>query len=143
MTTSDDLDRLVGTWRMSSSLAPPGVEPPRAETSFEWLGDRAFLVQRWQVDHPAAPDGIALIGYDEERGAWLQHYFDSRGVARIYELSLEQGVWRLWRDHPGFSQRWRGTFDEVGDTISGSWETSRDGTTWEHDFELVYQRTSR
>ena len=32
-------------------------------------------------------------------------YFDSRGVRRTYEISLENGVLRIWRDHPGFDQR--------------------------------------
>jgi hypothetical protein len=77
---SEALDVFVGAWRLESSLAPEG-EQPKAETTFEWLEGRRFLVQRWHVDVPAAPDGIAVIGFDEERGTYLQHYFDSRGVA--------------------------------------------------------------
>ena len=48
---------------------------------------RAVLVQRWEVEHPAAPDGIALIGAGPGNGDYLQHYFDSRGVARVHEGS--------------------------------------------------------
>jgi hypothetical protein len=138
----EELDVFVGAWRMTASLAPEGEEP-EAETSFEWLEGRRFLVQRWRVDHPAAPDGIAVIGWDDERGTYLQHYFDSRGVARVYEMSLADGVWKLERMHPGFSQRFTGTFDESGDTITGAWESSADGSTWEHDFDLTYTRASR
>ena len=54
----DALDQLVGTWRLTSSLPSDG-EPPHAETRFEWLAGGRFLIQRWEVDHPAAPDGIA------------------------------------------------------------------------------------
>ena|SRR5947207_2915190 len=139
----DDLDALVGVWSIRVSLIPPGQPPPRAETSFEWLEGRRFLIQRWQVDHPDAPDGIAVVGVDNESGTCRQHYFDSRGEARIYEMSLSAGVWRLWRMHPGFSQRFTGTFDDSGNTISGSWELSKDGLTWEHDFDLTYTRRSR
>lgn len=138
----DDLDVLVGRWRLTSSLGPPD-ESPSAETTFEWLEERKFLIQRWHVDHPDAPDGIAIIGYDGEKGTYLQHYFDSRGVARIYEMSLTDGTWRLERSAPGFSQRFAGTFDESQDTISGRWELSRDGTNWEHDFDLTYSRAPR
>ena len=36
-----------------------------------------------EVAVPEAPDGIAIIGADSEHeGRFLEHYFDSRGVAR-------------------------------------------------------------
>jgi hypothetical protein len=95
-----------------------------------------------------APDGIAIIGADPEReGSFLQHYFDSRGVARVYKMSLGDGLWKLWRDSPDFSpldfsQRYTGTFTDEDRTISGSWETCHDGTTWEHDFDLTYTKVS-
>jgi len=53
-------------------------------------------------------------------------------------MSFKDGVWKLWRDHPGFSQRFTGTFDESGDVITGTFELSRDGTTWERDFDTTY-----
>ncbi|MGI8795561.1 MAG: hypothetical protein ACR2IR_03060, partial [Acidimicrobiia bacterium] len=56
-----------------------------------------FLVERWEVPHPDAPDGIAIIGVDQSGENYLQHYFDSRGVARVYEMSFRDGVWELWR----------------------------------------------
>jgi len=136
----EDLEVFVGVWRVEASLAPEGVPPPRAETRFEWLEGRRFLIQRWRVDHPDAPDGIAIIGFDDERAAYLQHYFDSRGVARVYEMSFADGVWKLWRNAPGFSQRFTGTFNPTADTISGTWESSSDGSMWEHDFDITYMR---
>src|SRR4051812_38072785 len=133
----DDLDILVGTWRMSASLSTDG-DPPHAEASFEWLEGRRFLIQRWRIDHPVAPDGIAIIGPGEAEGGYRQHYFDSRGVERLYEMTLADGVWKLWRAAapPDFSQRFTGTFDPSGDAIRGAWEISHDGATWEHDFDL-------
>jgi hypothetical protein len=136
--TMHDLDVLVGTWQMTASLSADPA--PAAETRFEWLGDEQFLVQRWTVDFPEAPDGIAVIGLDPDRPALLQHYFDSRGVARVYEMTFTGGVWRLSRMSPGFCQQFTGTLSEDGSTITGSWEFSADGSTWEHDFDLTYTR---
>ena len=136
-----ELDAFVGTWRMETSFAPESGGP-RAQTSFEWLEGRRFLVQRWHVEHPDAPDGIAIIGYDDERDTYLQHYFDSRGVARVYEMGIAGGVWTLQRMAPGFSQRFRGAFDASRDTIAGAWELSHDGESWEHDFDLTYRRVA-
>jgi hypothetical protein len=134
----DTLDPFVGEWSIEVGFAeaPPGGG---ARMWFEWLGEK-FLVQRWEVPVPEAPDGIAVIGYDEKAGHYRQHYFDSRGVARVYEMTLEGGEWKLWRDAPGFSQRFTGTFSGDGQTISGAWEINTDDATWEKDFDITYRR---
>jgi ketosteroid isomerase-like protein len=136
----DDLAPLAGRWRMEARF--PGAPPMSggAEVRFEWIEEQAFLVQRWRVDEPAAPDGIAVLGWDETAGGLVQRYFDSRGVTRVYGTSLDDGVWRLWREQPGFDQRYTGTVSADDGTISGAWEKRTDGATWEHDFDLVYTR---
>ena len=142
----DALAPLVGEWKMVATFkdAPPADVGARA--TFEWLPGEQFLIQRWEVPIPEAPDGIAIIGPDPERGGkYLQHYFDSRGVARVYKMILENGVWKLWREQADFSpldfaQRYTGTFSDDGKTIAGAWEIRHDGKTWEHDFDLTYAR---
>lgn len=130
---------------MTSSLALDPGAAPRARTTFEWLSGRRFLVQRWEVEHPDAPDGIAIIGFDAEKATYLQHYFDSRGIARVYEMSFAGGVWTLQRlaPAPDFSQRFSGAFDDDGDRIVGRWERSATGADWQHDFDLTYTRVRR
>src|SRR5205823_2128094 len=91
----DRLDAFVGEWSMEAVFPGAPRTDATARTVFEWLPGDRFLVQRWEVDHPAAPDGIAIIGFDEGRDLFLQHYFDSRGVARIYEMTVEDGAWTL------------------------------------------------
>ena len=119
-----------GTWPRVSPRTP--ADAPRARTTFEWLTGRRFLVQRWEVEHPDAPDGIAIIGSDPARAAYRQHYFDSRGVTRVYEMTLAHKVWTLERiaSEPDFSQRFTGTCSDDGNTISGRWEISEDGSNW-------------
>ena len=56
-------------------------------------------------------------------------------------MAFEDGTWRLWRDAPGFSQRYAGTFSDDGRTIDGAWEICEDGATWRRDFGIVYTRT--
>jgi len=136
--TSGSLDALVGEWSMEVAV-PPG--PPievRGRMVFEWLSEGSFLIQRWNVEHDEAPDGISIIGPEAPDGAYRQHYFDSRGVSRVYEMSLRDGVWKLWRESPGFSQRFTAT---LGDgAITGFWEKSSDGETWERDFDITYTK---
>jgi len=146
LTTPDpelkSLDTLVGEWVMEGSHPFDPASTVRGRETFEWLDGGAFLIERWTIEHPDFPDGIAILGPDEATGDLRQHYFDSRGVARIYNMSLSDSVWRLWRDNPGFSQRFTGTFGDNGNTITGAWEKSTDGSTWEHDFDLTYRKVA-
>ena len=142
----DALEPLVGDWSMVPTFKGMPPAEAGARVSFGWLPGKRFLIERWEVPVPEAPDGIAIIGADpENQGAYLQHYFDSRGVARVYKMSLEDGVWKLWRDEPDFSpldfsQRYTGTFSDDGKTVVGAWEICSDGKTWEHDFDLTYTK---
>ena len=140
------LDVFVGEWSMAAKFKDLPPADAGARVVFEWMPGGRFLIQRWEVPVPEAPDGIAIIGADPEHaGDFLKHYFDTRGVARVYRMSLTDRVWKLWRDTPDFSpldfsQRYTGTFADDGTTITGSWEISHDGKTWEHDFELTYTK---
>ena len=95
-------DRPVGDRRRPSAAARG--RPIRGHTTFEWLAGRQFLIQRSHYDHPDIPDAIAIIGVTGEQadGEHLSmHYFDSRGVYRVYAVSLDDGQWRFWREDPG------------------------------------------
>jgi hypothetical protein len=86
------------------------------------------------------PDSIAIIGADDTGSPLVQHYFDSRGVARVYQMSLSDRIWKRWRDEPGFSQRSTGTLSDDGATITIQSELSRDRVRWERDLNLTYKR---
>ena len=136
----DRLSPLIGEWSMHTSL---GAAVGRA--SFEWALGGQYLLERTGIpDVPEAPDGLAIIEV-APNGSYLQHYYDSRGVTRLYSMTFEDGTWTLLRDKPDFSpldfaQRYVGEVDPDGDTIDGRWETSDDGTTWRLDFTLTFHR---
>ena len=103
----------------------PAAGPPwpgAARVTFEWFEGAPLLIQRWHVDMPEAPDGVAVIGCDGKSGAYYQFYTDERDVQRIYAMRLSDGVWKLWRDGEPFSQRFTGRFSEDGKTITGRYD---------------------
>jgi hypothetical protein len=142
----NSLDVLVGEWETEASFAAgffgPGSLPVtgRGRTTFHWLEGECFLIQRATADDPGAPSAIMIIGPGEEPETLEQHYYDSRGVARVYQMNLNEGFWRIWRQAPGFWQRYTGVLSEDGKTIKGAWEKSADGLGWQHDFELNYNK---
>ncbi len=147
--TLEHLDALVGEWETEAThpLLPNITVHGRA--TFAWLEGGFFLIWRAHHDHPDIPDSIAILGCEDSgEGAaaaatgdgCAMRYFDSRGVSRVYQLGADTGLWHWWRDWPGFSQRFTGTFSDDGDTITSSGQLSEDGSTWNPDLQIAYKR---
>jgi hypothetical protein len=142
---------LVARHRPKETPAPH-APARRGATSPE--GGR-FLIHRARTDHPDFPDAISIIGFtDRDRvdkstgdrvgvdGArqLTMHHFDSRGVFRALDVSIDNEALRLLRDAPGFSQRFTGTVAEGGDAILGRWQLRQDDVHWNDDLQITYRR---
>jgi hypothetical protein len=140
------LEVLVGEWEMELSNAPflpSPSETVKGPVSFAWVEDGAFLVMRMGDKSASPPAAVWLIGRDESTPHYTVLYYDARSVSRVYEMSYSEGVWTMWRDAPGFRQRYAGMLSKDGRTITAHWEKSMDGDTWEHDFDVTYHRSDR
>jgi hypothetical protein len=132
---------LIGTWTTTGThpLAPGALLHGRA--SFQWLENGAFLLWRSEiVDDDRFPAGIAILGSDDTAGTFFLLYFDSRGVSRKFDVTLQGRTWKMQRNAPGFSQRFTGVIGADGDSMLGTWELSRDDATWQKDLELTFER---
>jgi hypothetical protein len=151
---SPELDRLgrrlVGAWTTEATHpAVPGTTV-RGSAEVEWLEGESFLIFRARTDHPDFPDSISIIG---DTDGLQMHYFDSRGVHRVYEIRLNDDGWEIardaaerdapeiGRDAPHFSQRLTLTFAEHDDTMAGRSVISPDGKTWQDDLQITYRRS--
>ena len=135
------LNELVGSWTIEAAHpAFPGTVV-RGQSDFAWLEGERFLLQRSRTDHPDFPDSLIVFGEFDEDGLGM-HYFDSRGVHRVYGVSFSDGVWRMWREAPGFSQRFTGTFNDDRDTVDGLWKLSRDDANWDDDLKISLRRNA-
>jgi len=143
------LEPLIGTWHGSGEMASEPPTPISVQATIERLG--AFVVMR-SIGEPAEmPDTIAIIGGGAQGEPQPMHYFDSRGVKRLFLTALDDSTWTIWRapgedwngpDGPGFNQRFIGEISSDGSTIDGRWErgTGQSGDDWELDFPLRYVR---
>ncbi len=139
------LDVLICEWSVEAIFPQGPQSAVRGKTVFEWELGRTFVSQRSTVDIPEAPDAFALIAPTGDGNAYTQHYFDSRGVVRVYAMTFEGRVWTLARETPDFtpldfSQRFVGTLSADGSTIEARWEACEHGSTWRLDFDLVYTK---
>ena|SRR5919199_1176916 len=142
----EHLEVLVGQWETQAThRLRPGLVI-RGRSTFEWLEGGHFLIWRARNEHPEFPDSISILGCEDagdsgkSGGGCSMHYFDSRGLSRVYALGAEAGVWRFWGDVPGSSQRFTGRLSADGDTITGLAEIRQDGTTWEDDLPITFKR---
>ena len=134
------LEPLVGQW--SAQVEVPGV--PAGRAVFEWALDETYLAHRAEFPQPEYPDSLVVIAA-AEAGGYTFHYFDSRGVVRLYAMELRDRRWTLLRDRADFSplsfcQRFEAELSADGTTIDGRWEKSEDGRHWDLDFAITYTR---
>jgi hypothetical protein len=149
------LSRLLGTWTTEATHpAMPGVVV-HGTVVVEWLEGEHFLIHRSRTDHPDFPNAISIIGASDQdrvdehtraiaadsKQRLTMHYFDQRGVFRLYDASVDDKAWRFWRDSKGFSQRFVGTFADGGKTIRGVSQLCRDDEHWQDDLQITYRRT--
>jgi hypothetical protein len=130
-------EALIGTW--STEARHPLVDAVVTGTAtFEWLEGGHFIVLRSTNDHELFPDAIAVIGAPESGEGLVLEYFDSRGVRRTYNVSLEDGVMCWWRDSPGFDQRSTAKLDP--DEFEFVSEIAEAPGEWRADLRAIYRR---
>ena len=123
---------LIGTWHGEGEVP---IEPPMRVTSDATLERMGVFIVFRSAGEPEP-----------------MHYFDSRGVKRVFMTALDGSTWNIWRapgedwngpDGPGFNQRFIGEISDDGTTIEGRWERGMGdaGDQWELDFPIDYVRT--
>ena len=132
----EPFDILIGTWETEATHPMVDAVVPGSIT-FEWLEGGHFLVQRSRNEHELFPDAICVIGAPEEGEGLLMEYFDSRGVRRTYGISFEDGELRIWRDEPGFEQRFVATPSRDG--YEGLFQLARTPGDWQDDLRVTYR----
>ncbi|HEY2636748.1 MAG TPA: hypothetical protein VGI54_05110, partial [Solirubrobacteraceae bacterium] len=94
------LSPLIGEWAVGVDL--PGFSGPGGRVINEWGLGGAFLLQRSEVPDPF-PSGLIVTAPDAAAGGFLEHYFDSRGVVRLYKMAVRDGEWTRLRDADDFT----------------------------------------
>lgn len=139
---------LVGEWEIElshASFLPNPSDTVKGLVSFERVQDGAFLLMRMGDKPPSPPNALWLIGRDDSTADYTVLYYDARGVSRVYAMSFSSdGLWKMWREAPGFWQRYEGTVSPTGTKVTARWEKSYDdGATWELDFHMTYTKSAK
>jgi hypothetical protein len=128
------------TWSENIHKFVGGPRTVRGRASFEWAKDRYFVVHSTGGEDEGSPFAHWMIGRDDTSGAFAAFYADNRGQSRIYEMSLTDNVWKMWRRSNGSCQRFTAQISPDQRKIEARWESSRDDTAWEEEFAIVYAK---
>jgi len=140
--------RLVGRWTTEATHRGLPGAIIRGSSEIEWLEGERFLIYRSSYDHPDIPDSISIIG---DTDGLQMHYFDTRGVHRIFKVTVTSKGWDMAMDRHAsagsfaspdapFSQRITYTFEDEDRTMSGKAMLSYDNVKWDDDLEITYRR---
>jgi hypothetical protein len=136
------LSPLVGAWNVTLRWSEEthrligGPREVEARATIRWLRQGAVLHFRMGPSH-------WFIGGDESSGQYCVLYTDDRPTSRVYRMSFARGVWRIWRDAPGFRQRFEGRVDEGGRRIEAHWDKAEGRRAWVRDFDMTFVRSAR
>jgi hypothetical protein len=144
-----DFEPLIGEWRVEGEIPLEPLMKVSGEAKIERLGE--FIVFSSMSEPAEMPDSLSIIGGAPEGEPQPMHYFDSRGVKRMFLTAIEGSTWKIWRapgedwngpDGPGFNQRFIGELSADGSTIAARWERGigAAGDQWELDFPINYSR---
>jgi len=136
------LNTLIGEWEWEAVRDGSEIIG-RGWARFEWLEGSTYLIEHSNTEAADFPTTTtAIIGLDDSSGQFTRLYADERGVYRVYQMRFQDSIWELWRDAPGFFQRFKGIFRKGGNTITAYWDFSEDGVSWKRDFNLVYKKVT-
>lgn len=122
------LAAFIGFWRSDGRSRPSPRDPTAPATSeplpvpmrgthtYDWLPGKFFVVHRWDQEVGAIPfAGLWIMGWDEGRGVYVFHLFDSEGHKVEYEATVVGDAWTV-----------------VGDGQRATIELSLDGSSMRH-----------
>jgi hypothetical protein len=132
----DQLKPLLGEWVVDSKAFSEG----RGHMSVTLTEDGKFIRLDSREEDQRFPSSLQLVGADDASDQCTVLYYDSRGVYRVYGMTLVDGEWKMWREAPHFNQRYIGKISKDGRSITGQWEFSEDGKSWKVDSDLNYTK---
>ncbi|MBP6016053.1 MAG: hypothetical protein KA586_04975 [Candidatus Promineofilum sp.] len=115
-----ELDRLVGTWRISGEA--------QGQVSYEWMEGGYFLMQRVELlsEDGSWNRGIEIIGHEQRlmeapSDAIKSRFYGNDGATFDYVHEMDGDTLTIWAVEKGSPAYYKGTFSADGNTLTGSW----------------------
>ena len=133
-------DRALGAWKVTGSHPYLPGRVIRGHVTFERIEGGAFVRMHSKMEDPDIPEGVAIFGTDDDEGTSTMLYFDVRGVARTYDVTMDADGFTWSRDSAKFAQSFRVTIAKDGRSMEGVGTMKKEGGEVEPDLRLSYAR---
>ena len=136
------LSVLLGKWNSEGQAQASPYGPAGKVTSvdtFAWLPGNFFMEHRWEWKQGGtAIIGMEIIGYESAGKAYTSRFFDNFGNSGSVKGTSNGNTWTWTADSVVAEKplKERGTLVVAGDTMTGKWEYSTDGSKWFPNFEV-------
>jgi hypothetical protein len=132
------LDVFHGTWSAEGKQYESSFGPAAKLTAvdtYEWLQGGLFLVHRFQGRSGDADMAcVEIIGVDPSGSGYRMHAFYNDGRINQWQLNERDGSWTIsgtWdAAGPPVHVRCTIVFKDSGNTRTGKWERSSNGSDW-------------
>jgi hypothetical protein len=133
------LEIFVGKWKMKGQQYD-GVMGPAAKITavqtYEWLTGAFFLVHRFEGRMGDAETAcIEIIGHDASSQSYSTHSFYNNGITNEWRVRERDGTWKFTGEaqmaDKSLKVRCTTVFSDAGNTMTGKWEYSSDGSKWQ------------
>jgi hypothetical protein len=142
------LGAFLGRWRTEGQAYEGPFGPAAritATETYEWLPGSLFLIHR--LEGRLGGQRIAcleVLGCDTSKDACSVRSFYNDGTHNVWQAREKDGIWTFsgsWeRDGRTLGVRCTSVFSEDGDTVTGTWEYSPDGSAWHRFWETRLTR---
>lgn len=127
------LDQLLGTWEFTMHHADVS-KPIYGRHVYERVLDGAFVLHRCVYDRSDFPDAMALMTDT------TYHYFDVRGITRIFKVEFKDHGWSTINVEKEFSQRTVARFKSREQVEVNGKRSHDNGVTWQPDYTMTSRR---
>lgn len=130
----------VGKWAFEGEAqASPYGPAGKVSTvdTFAWLPGGFFMEHTWDVKQGGLSIiGKEVIGYEAATKQYVSRFFDNLGNTGTVRGTVNGNTWTWTAESVvgGKPLKERGTNVLTGDTVTGTWEYSTDGTKWLPNF---------
>ena len=134
----------VGRWKVTLRWGPETYKlargPREFETSakFHWISGGQFLLGSLRIGFPTR----WIFAGNDATHEFTVVASDSRGVARVYAMSLKSRRWKMSGAAAAFQQRAEGQFNGSKKMVVRFDRSMDDGRTWIRDADAVFTRVA-
>src|SRR6185312_794795 len=111
------LEPILGIWQITGDFT--------GEETYELMHGGFFVHGRFDRMIDGKPhDGVIVLGFDRDRGAFVSRHFDNLGYAREYVVTIDGPRWRFTGPYE------RASYEFANASYTATWEISNDSRVW-------------